>query len=84
MSRDSDLLSLFEHPGWRHFVKQMEEGQESLIATAFQVPNENELFYRKGLIQQLALVINFEELTQLRINEEEIAARADAEHETTF
>ena len=77
MNRDDQLLGLFMHEGWKAFQTEMSEGLELIKASAWQCPNEQELFRVKGQIHQLALVVNFEELTKARIDEDLRAEKGD-------
>lgn len=70
MTDDDLLLDLFLHPGWKRFQIEMSEAHEMLIGTCHQLKDAEAFFHRKGQIQQLGLVCNYETLTKARVDAE--------------
>ena len=78
---DNDLLDLFMHPGWKHLMEEIQQAHDILLQTCWQVSSTEELFRRKGQIQQASFMLNYEELTKARIDEDLRAEDPENEHE---
>lgn len=63
------MLDLFIHPGWKILQDEMREAYAILIETAYQVPDEQALFKRKGEIQKLGELLAFEKITRLQMEQ---------------
>lgn len=68
--RQSHLLDLFLHPGWKIVQSELQEAHRILVESAFQVKDERELYRRKGEIQKLNEFLNFEQMTKMQIDED--------------
>lgn len=68
--RQSHLLDLFLHPGWKIVQAELLEAHRILVESAFQVKDERELYRRKGEIQKLNEFLNFEQMTKMQIDED--------------
>ena len=65
--REKHLLDLFIHPGWKLLLEEMGEAHQVLVETAYTVKTEQELYKRKGEIQKLGDLLNYEQVFRLQL-----------------
>jgi hypothetical protein len=65
--REKHLLDLFIHPGWKLLLEEMQEAHQVLVETAYTVKTEQELYKRKGEIQKLGDLLNYEQVFRLQL-----------------
>lgn len=63
-----DLLETFTTPGWKHFMEDMVKDLSD-VDSIKSISNEQELFYRKGQMQVLNGILNYESLAQKGLEE---------------
>lgn len=63
-----DLLETFATPGWKHFMEDMVKDLSD-VDSIKSISNEQELFYRKGQMQVLNGVLNYESLARKGLEE---------------
>ena len=64
------LLDLFIQPGWKIVMGEMRDALRTMIETTHLLEAEHELWKRKGEIQQLSQLLNYESLIKAGIDED--------------
>ncbi len=58
------LLDLFLHPGWKHIRQDVSDALDLAKRTATDLKTSDEFFVRKGNVQSLSWIDNFEKITK--------------------
>ena len=69
MNREDTLLDLFLHPGWKIVQEEMGEALEAFKATSYMVTTIEGLYHRKGQIEQLERICNYETIIKSQVDE---------------
>jgi hypothetical protein len=56
------MEDMFQHPGWKLFLSDLEENQKALKDSALGIEKESEFFIAKGRNQTFNQVLGFESL----------------------
>ena len=73
--RYNALAEMFLTEGWRLLMEEMKEARDSLVAGAWALDDERQLYRRKGEIFKLCEFISYEETTKLLAREDDDAER---------
>jgi hypothetical protein len=74
------LLEMFTTPGWKSFIEDHEEAKDRLEATAvFECPDNTSWQERRGQINKLTHLINYEQLIRMTYDELENEASFEVE-----
>lgn len=61
-------FDLFATDGWKQFIEDMKENKESL-SDILSIKDANEFFHRKGQINVLSLILNFQDAIEQSFKE---------------
>lgn len=52
-------FDLFSSPGWKQYIKDVEDNR-TLMSDVLSIKDGNDLYYRKGTLETLDRILNFE------------------------
>lgn len=56
----STYFDLFSSPGWKQYIKDVEDNR-TLMSDVLTIKDGNDLYYRKGTLDTLDRILNFED-----------------------